>query len=84
MQMSRCSGALNGRTPARLLADFLGKFDPRVAALAKSALSKLRSRLPGAFELVYDNYNALAIAFSPTETSSAAIFFFHCSVPAMG
>jgi hypothetical protein len=73
MQMSRRSGALNGRTPAKQLADFLGKFDPGVAAFAKGALTKLRSRLPGAFELVYDNFNALAIAFSPTDTSSAAI-----------
>jgi hypothetical protein len=72
--MSRGSGALNLRTPAKQLADFLGKFDPKVAALARGALSKLRNRLPGAFELVYDNYNALAIAFSPTDTSSAAVF----------
>jgi hypothetical protein len=72
--MSRGSGALNVRTPAKQLADFLGKFDPKVAALASGALSKLRNRLPGAFELVYDNYNALAIAFSPTDTSSAAVF----------
>jgi hypothetical protein len=62
------------QSPARQLADFLGKFDPKVATLARAALSKLRNRLPGAFELVYDNYNALAIAFSPTDTSSAAIF----------
>jgi hypothetical protein len=33
----------------------------------------LRKRLPGAFDLVYDNYNALAVAFSPTERSSAAL-----------
>jgi hypothetical protein len=65
---------LNVRTPAKQLADFLGKFDPVVAALARGALSRLRNRLPGAFELVYDNYNALAIAFSPTDTSSAAVF----------
>jgi hypothetical protein len=72
--MSRGSYALNARTPAKQLADFLGKFDPMVAALARGTLSKLRNRLPGAFELVYDNYNALAIAFSPTDTSSAAVF----------
>lgn len=68
------SFALNVRTPAKQLAEFLGKFDPKVAALARGALSKLRDRLPGAFELVYDNYNALAIAFSPTDSSSAAVF----------
>ncbi len=62
------------QSPAEQLAGFLDKFDPAVAADAKSALSKLRKRLPGAFQLVYDNYNALAIAFSPTDRSSAALF----------
>jgi hypothetical protein len=62
------------KTPAKQLAEFLEKFEPRVAKLAGGALAALRKRLPGAFELVYDNYNALAIAFSPRDTSSAAIF----------
>jgi hypothetical protein len=34
----------------------------------------MRARLPGAVELVYDNYNALAIGFGPTERASEAIF----------
>jgi Domain of unknown function (DU1801) len=34
----------------------------------------MRKRLPGAVELVYDNYNALAIAFGPSERVSEAIF----------
>jgi len=34
----------------------------------------MRKRLPGAIELVYDNYNALAIGFGPNERSSDAIF----------
>ncbi|HEU0174163.1 MAG TPA: DUF1801 domain-containing protein, partial [Blastocatellia bacterium] len=37
-------------------------------------LAKMRDRLPGAIELVYDNYNALVIGFSPTERASDAIF----------
>ena len=61
-------------TPAMQLAAFLGKYEPGVAALARGALARLRKRLPGAFELVYDNYNALAIAFGPSEKGSAAIF----------
>jgi len=72
--MGRGANALDGRTPAKQLVGFLGKFEPKVAALAKGAVSKLHERLPGAFELVYDNYNALAIAFSPTDASSAAVF----------
>jgi hypothetical protein len=35
---------------------------------------KLRKRLPHAKELVYDNYNALAIGFAPTEHASDGIF----------
>lgn len=62
------------KTPASQLSEFLEKFEPRVAKLARGVLAALRKRLPGAFELVYDNYNALAIAFSPRDTSSAAIF----------
>jgi hypothetical protein len=65
---------MGGQTPARQLAAFLAKYEPEVAALAKGALARLRKRLPGAYELVYDNYNALAIAFSPRDTSAAAIF----------
>jgi hypothetical protein len=62
------------QTPAKQLAAFLAKYEPDVATLAKGALARLRKRLPGAYELVYDNYNALAVAFSARDTSSAAIF----------
>jgi hypothetical protein len=55
------------KTPAQQLAGFLAKFEPRVAASARAALSRLRKRLPGAIELVYDNYNALAIGFGPSD-----------------
>jgi hypothetical protein len=34
----------------------------------------MRKRLPHALELVYDNYNALAIGFAPTEKTSHTIF----------
>jgi hypothetical protein len=61
-------------TPAQQLRSFLAKFDPRVAASARAALSRLRKKLPGATELVYDNYNALAIGFGPSEKASEAIF----------
>lgn len=53
---------------------FLAKFTPDVEAMARQALRKIRARVPGATELVYDNYNALAIGFSPTERASDAIF----------
>ena len=56
------------------LDEFLAKFTPEVAGTAKQALKKMRARLPGAIELVYDNYNALAIGFASTERASDAIF----------
>jgi hypothetical protein len=56
------------------LATFLGRFLPEVAAVAEAALTRMRDRLPGTIEMVYDNYNALAIGFSPTERTSDALF----------
>jgi len=56
------------------LASFLVKFTPEVSSLAEAILAKMRKRYPTAFELVYDNYNALAIGFGPSERASEAIF----------
>src|SRR5580658_9654490 len=56
------------------LESFLAKYDPDVATFARSALAKLRKLVPGAIEMVYDNYNWLVIGFSPTERPSEAIF----------
>jgi hypothetical protein len=63
------------RTPsaATQLAGFLARYDPKVAAMARGTLRRLRRRLPGATELVYDNYNALAIGFGPGERASEVI-----------
>ncbi len=60
-------------TPAKQLATFLKKYDPVVAAVARGALTRLRKRLPGAMELVYDNYNALAIGFGPSQRASEVV-----------
>jgi hypothetical protein len=60
-------------TPARQLASFIVRFSPPIAAQARVALARLRRLLPGAIEMVYDNYNALAIGFSPTERPSDAV-----------
>ncbi len=50
----------------------IAAYPPPIRALAKAALARLRARLPGATELVYDNY-ALTIAFSPTDRPSHAV-----------
>jgi hypothetical protein len=61
-------------SPEKQLDNFIAKYSPEIEALAREALARMRARLPGAIELVYDNYNALAIGFSPTERASDAIF----------
>lgn len=50
-------------TPKQQLAMFLAKYAPAIAKQAKAALGKLDAQMPGATRLVYDNYNALVIAF---------------------
>lgn len=57
-----------------LLATFLGEFDPAMAAFACGVRERMRERLPGAVELVYDNFNALVIGYGPDEKSSHAPF----------
>jgi len=65
--------AFPAKSPAMQLAGFVAKFDPVVAKLIRSARSALRKRFPTAHELVYDNYNFLAIGFSSTERTSDCI-----------
>ena len=60
-------------TPPVQLEEFLAKYSPEVARDARQALVRLRRLIPGAVELVYDNYNALAIGFAPSERTSEAI-----------
>jgi hypothetical protein len=56
------------------LDSFLAKYDPEIETFARRALAKMRKLVPGAIEMVYDNYNWLVIGFSPTEQPSEAIF----------
>jgi hypothetical protein len=56
------------------LDSFLAKYDPEVEAFTRRALVKMRQLVPGAIEMVYDNYNWLVIGFSPSERPSEAIF----------
>jgi len=52
----------------------MARYTPELQRTARAALKKMRERLPGAIELVYDNYNALVIGFGPTDRASDAIF----------
>lgn len=58
------------------LDEMIDRFVPEVAAVAREALSELARRLPGAARLVYDNYNALVIAFAASDRAQTAV----CSV----
>lgn len=60
-------------TPPAYLATAIAKFSPPVRAVGKAALAAMRARMPGAVELVYDNYNALVVGFSPNERPSHAV-----------
>jgi len=60
--------------PAKQWDGFLARFNPEIVALVKASLVRMRKRVPGAVELVYDNYNALVIGFGATERASDAIF----------
>ncbi len=60
-------------SPENELEGFLARYDPPTATRAREALDHRRGRTGGAFELVYDNYNALAIGFAPAERTSEAV-----------
>lgn len=53
---------------------FLARFHPEIVALVKASLARMRKRVPGAVEMVYDNYNALVIGFGPSDRASEAVF----------
>jgi hypothetical protein len=60
-------------SPREQLDGFLARYTPEVAAQAVEALERLRAQVPGALEMVYDNYNALVIGFGATERASEAV-----------
>jgi hypothetical protein len=58
----------------RQLDSFLAKYLPEIETFARRTLTKMRKLVPGAIEMVYDNYNWLVIGFGPSERPSEAIF----------
>jgi hypothetical protein len=53
---------------------FIARFTPEIAERVRAVRAVLRARHPGATELVYDNYNALAIGYGPGDKTSEAVF----------
>lgn len=60
--------------PKIQLAGFLAKYTPAIARQTRAMLTAMRKHLPGATEMVYDNYNALVIGFGPTDRAGDALF----------
>jgi hypothetical protein len=54
-------------SPTVRLDALIGRFDPTLQKVVRAARTKLRRRMPAAVEMVYDNYNALAIGFASSE-----------------
>ena len=76
-------------TPKSQLDGFLDEYTPEIRKQATAILKAMKTLVPGAHWLVYDNYNALVIALSATERVSdivlsvalyprwVSIFFMH-------
>ena len=60
-------------TPARQLANLISRFDPTTRKIARISRAVLRRRFATAVELVYENFHALAISYSPTEEMADCI-----------
>jgi hypothetical protein len=60
-------------SPEAQLDAFINKFTPEIGSQARLVLAKMRTLLPGAYEMVYDNYNALVIGFGATDRPSEFI-----------
>lgn len=54
--------------PEARLAGYFARYEPAIARLGKALRARLRARLPGLSEVVYlyENQDALVIAYSPT------------------
>lgn len=71
--MKKTSAPISKESPAKQLEAFIAKYDPAVAKLTRACRSALRKRLPTANELVYDNYQFLAIGYGPNERTSECV-----------
>jgi hypothetical protein len=72
--MKQVAKTNSDESAAKQVAGFIAKFDPALAKLVRAARAVVRKRFPTAIELVYDNYNALAIGYSTTERTSDVLF----------
>jgi hypothetical protein len=57
---------------------FIDRFSDEIAAEIRAVRAEMQRRLPGAVELVYDNYNALAIGYGSSEKLEDVVFSIAC------
>ncbi len=82
--MSKAANPVAPVSPAKQLAAFIAKFDPKLAAEIRSARQLLRKRYPTANELVYDNYNFFVIGYSTSERPSDCMFSLAANAKGVG
>jgi hypothetical protein len=63
---------MTGPASETQISKLVAKYSPEVAAQLREARDRLRAHFPRGFELVFDNYNALVFAISPTGKTSEA------------
>lgn len=61
------------RQAARQLSDCMARYTPEIADAITCCRRKLFARVPRGYELVYDNYNALAIGYAYDDKASASL-----------
>ena len=72
--VKKATRTVSTESPARQLAGFIAKLEPRVAKMVRAARSTLRKKFPTAIEQVYDNYNFFVIGFCTAERTSDCMF----------
>lgn len=58
---------------ARQVADCIARYTPQMADALTACRRQLQARVPNGYELVYDNYNALAIGYAWADKASASL-----------
>ena len=72
LRFGNCERQYSSRGAASELAPH-GRQPPEMAKLTRAVLAKLRTRFPGAVELVYDKKRGMVVGFCPDERASNVI-----------
>jgi hypothetical protein len=67
------AGAPESALEEKQIDAFLAKYTAEMILAGRDARARMRARVPGGVEFVYDNYNALVFGFGPTERPSEAV-----------